>query len=235
MTTVDLAQARKAHRTGLSGHELAQKIGVSHGDAIVLADVGRKLSRIDRYALSASEILVMQIIASITREGLLAGSPNASIPGCFGASGQGIELVRVHRRQADMSSTTAAAASRSGASASSGFSKRQCLAQPCGLGADPRQGGGPMIGEVDEIDGVHPRAADPRRRLPGCIAALCPWQRQLGGDRRRCSPPCGFWTQRAALRGAVHALRSYQHDNASPDLAKVIADVGELALKGEKP
>lgn len=41
-----------------------------------------------------------------------------------------------------------------------------------------------------------------------------------------------FWHQRQALRAALHALRSYEHDNASPDLAKAIADICELELKG---
>lgn len=72
---VDLALARKAKRTGLSGHELGKKLGVSHGEAITLADVGRKLARIDGHALKAPEILAMKLIAEITREGLRAGDP----------------------------------------------------------------------------------------------------------------------------------------------------------------
>ena len=41
-----------------------------------------------------------------------------------------------------------------------------------------------------------------------------------------------FWHQRQALRAALHALRSYETGNASPDLAKAIADICEIELKG---
>lgn len=39
-----------------------------------------------------------------------------------------------------------------------------------------------------------------------------------------------YWTVRTALDAAAHALRSYQYDNASPDLAGSIASLCEAAL-----
>lgn len=39
-----------------------------------------------------------------------------------------------------------------------------------------------------------------------------------------------YWTIRSALDAAEHALRSYQLGNASPDLARGIADLCEAAL-----
>jgi len=80
--TLDLALARKAKRTGLTGHELGRKLGVSHGEANTLADVGRKLARIDGYALTAGEILVMKIIPAATREGLSNGATKSPESRC---------------------------------------------------------------------------------------------------------------------------------------------------------
>lgn len=39
-----------------------------------------------------------------------------------------------------------------------------------------------------------------------------------------------YWTLRTALGASVHALRSYQFGNASPDLARDVADLAEAAL-----
>lgn len=39
-----------------------------------------------------------------------------------------------------------------------------------------------------------------------------------------------YWTLRSALDAAVHALRSYEFGNGSPDLAASIADLCEAAL-----
>lgn len=39
-----------------------------------------------------------------------------------------------------------------------------------------------------------------------------------------------YWTLRTALDAAVHALRSYEFGNASPDLARSIAELCEAAL-----
>ena len=39
-----------------------------------------------------------------------------------------------------------------------------------------------------------------------------------------------YWTLRSALDAAVHALRSYQFGNGSPDLARSVADLCEASL-----
>jgi hypothetical protein len=39
-----------------------------------------------------------------------------------------------------------------------------------------------------------------------------------------------YWTLRSALDAAVHALRSYQFSNGSPDLARGVADLCEASL-----
>jgi hypothetical protein len=39
---------------------------------------------------------------------------------------------------------------------------------------------------------------------------------------------------RSTIEACIHALRSYQHGNASPDLAKNVADAAEQMLKEAK-
>lgn len=39
-----------------------------------------------------------------------------------------------------------------------------------------------------------------------------------------------YWTLRSALDAAIHALRSYEFGNASPDLARGVADLCEASL-----
>lgn len=73
MSGIDLSLARKAHRLGLSGQELGQKLGLRASEANTLAAVGRHLVAIDAAALTDAEILLLQTIASLQRAALKRG------------------------------------------------------------------------------------------------------------------------------------------------------------------